>query len=114
MHINVVTLSNIIDRRTSAIKLQAYEVKFQKDSSQSGRYYKWPEQQRPPLKDRRHWHNFLRRQYNLDMGNLDMVDTCGEWTREASTAATWTHSEQNNEVYEKCERGWRKWKMSKQ
>ena len=30
MHINVVTLSDIIDRRTSAIKLQAYEVKFQK------------------------------------------------------------------------------------
>ena len=115
MHLKATTLSDITIARPTRLTMDAYDVVFREENpNNSARAYRWPQQPRPPLKDRRIWKQFLCRAYNFDDGHLEVNQRGGEWRRQAASNAEWTYSRKQGYLYQKVsDTQWNKWKQSK-
>ena len=112
MHLRSVTRSDI---GLHDIEDSALEVKYVvNDSNLSSHAYRWPPQPRPPIKDRRIWHQFLRRAYDISDDNRDFNTPGGRWTRDAAIMSPWVLDRDSNQLFERVsENQWSIWQATR-
>ena len=112
MHLRSVTRSDI---GLHVIDDGALEVKYvANECNLSSTAYRWPPQPRPPLKDRRIWHQFLRRAYDIGDENREFATPGGRWTREAVTVSSWAFNRESNRLYERIGKSkWSVWQATR-
>ena len=88
MHIHAITRS---DLGTTEIDAHAIEVRDRELGSNSHKCYNWAPQMRPPVKDRRIWHQFLSKAYAIDDDNRGFPSGTGQWTRQAIMISQWVY-----------------------
>ena len=108
LYLQATTRSDIASGNGSRILPSAWRVERDWISS-SAAAYRWPYQPRPGQDDIKAWTKVLHATYGVDAAHLGWARQLGPVLKEAQRYTKWRYERQEEHLYQKTDRGWRRW-----